>query len=173
EGAAKQVAPRLLLEALQNGAERVRTAASILKEARLWPSGLGRDAVAAREERVRRISIVLQGGVSPLIVSTLLEDSSGPNGSVALDRVLRLCETLVAVLQVARVPDPDLLSMAVTLLSSRLPEASFQSLPPLFVRGRVEGIDGATLAQTVTSIAARGGGIIQMDNEIRRLGGRR
>lgn len=173
EAAAKRVEPARLLEAMQSTAGRIRSAARILKEQRLWPAGLDRASMTARTEMVQRIGIVLQGGVSPLIISTLIENAGGADASARTDRVLRLCETLVAVIQVARVPEPDLLSMALALLSSRLPEASFQSLPGLFVRGRVDGVDAATLAQTVTAVAARGGGIIRMDTEIRRLGGRR
>ncbi|HUX12681.1 MAG TPA: hypothetical protein VMW87_06610 [Spirochaetia bacterium] len=173
EGAAKRVPPSRLLAALQAAASRIRTAAGILKDSQMWPESLTPQVVSLREELVRRLCIVLQGGVSPLIVSTLMSSVTGGGASPSAERALRLCESLVAILQVAAVPGPDLLSMATTLLSSRLPDASFQSLPALFVRGRIYGLDATTLAQTVTAIASRGGGIILMDNEIRRIGGRR
>ncbi len=172
EAAAKHVKSAQLLDAMESTAARIRTAAGILKAQHIWPQGLDRESTTERAQLVQRIGIVLQGGVSPLIISTLLENATGADTSAKVGRVLRLCETLVAIVQVARVPEPDLLSMALSLLSSRLPEASFQSLPGLFVRGRVDGVDSATLAQTITAVAARGGGIIRMDTEIRRLGGR-
>ncbi len=165
EGAAKHVAPDVLYGALKKSAERIRVSARILQQTHLWPEGLKPAEVRRRIELVRRVGLVVQGGVPEILLTSLMSGSPRP------EKGLRLAEALVGILQVADVPEADLLAMSNTILGGRLPEATYSSLPGLFVRGRVLGLSGEGIARIITRIASRGGGIIQMDAEIRRQGG--
>lgn len=172
EGAAKGVSPSLLQHALAAEARRLVEAASILD--RSAPSGSTADHEARSGNRaargsggpppvesLRRLSLILQGGIEASTISTILAAA----GSTS--RGLSFGETLLAILAVGELDSRQMVELARSAFSGGLPETAYQALPSLFVRARLRGLGMAETARLVDRLLAKGYGVIQIEAEIR------
>ncbi len=160
EGASKAVSASVLRKALNAEAERLLQAKRILEA-----SG-GEEAAPAFgrrfEERLKRLSLVLQGGVGPQTISSVLS-AAGESG-----RGLTFCETLLAILQVGPLDSQEMTELAKSVFASSLAPESYRSLPPLFVRARLRGLGMGETANLIERLLYRGFGVIQIEAEIRK-----
>jgi len=158
EGVSKRVSAAALPAALVAEARRLVEAKGILAA-----SG-DRSAPVSRqlfEERLRRLSLVLQGGVSPEVATSILALSG------EIGRGLTFGETLLAILQVGPLDSRETVDLARSVLASSLSPASYRALPPLFVRARLRGLGMSETASLIERLLSRGFGIIQIEAEIR------
>jgi len=157
EGVSKGVSSSALQAALTKEALRLVEAKEILAASAGDPSA----AVAGQlfEERLKRLSLVLQGGVPREVATSILAVSPG--------RGLTFSETLLAILQVGPLDSREMIDLARGVLASSLTPASYRALPPLFVRARLRGLGMGETAGLIEGLLSRGFGIIQIDAQIR------
>ncbi len=160
EGVSKGVSPAVLPEALNAEARRLVDAKHLLAAS----GGDRSPGVSGQlfEERLRRLSLVLQGGVSPEVAAAILA-SSGEVG-----RGLAFGENLLAILQVGPLDSREMIDLARSVFASSLTPASYRALPPLFVRARLRGLGMGETARLIERLLSHGFGIIQIEAEIRR-----
>jgi hypothetical protein len=161
EGAAKGVPAGRLATGLRAEATRLSQAADILLRART--------SVADRRERdetLRAVSIALLAGFSPGAVETLLvlvaPPARGPQDAVAA------LAAVIPVKDASLLSEADLVRLGAALLQSRLPSTAFKSIGSFFLKASASGArDGDILDDMVIPALRGGGGLVQMEEQLR------
>jgi hypothetical protein len=170
EGAVKGVAAERLSTGLRAEMERLLVAQGILeRQSVTLPDRKG------REEAMKGISISLLAGLPPETIEQLFAISRAPARSP--QDAVAACAALIQIREMSRLSDADVRRLGEALLRSRLPAASFRSIPSFFVRARARGIGEAEILDSIVIEALEsGGGLVQMEDQLRlqlkRRGGR-
>ena len=161
EGAAKGVPAQRLASGLQAESGRLVQARDILLRRKVAITD-----TRARDETLKAVSIGLLAGVSAESVEDLfaaaVPPARGPQDAVAA------LAAVIPVKDASRLPEADLRRLGVALLGSRLPAAAFRSVSSFFLKASASGVrDAEVLDGMVIRSLAAGGGLVQMEEELR------
>ncbi|RKX83230.1 MAG: hypothetical protein DRP57_08325 [Spirochaetes bacterium] len=159
EGAVKNIPPRRLITAVSNELYRLKTAKNILDTEKI----VIRD-YSSYKDTLKHISILLLGGVEAKTIKELFKQND--KYSRTENDVLAACDVLVQFNSIAQLSQSDLLKTGRALLMSRLKSASFSSLASIYLNARAKRIKTDDILRIIQRTLSRGGGLIQIDQEI-------
>ncbi len=164
EGATKGVTWEKLSKALSSQYESVTKAEEIVANA----EGVhGKGKSKEHDSLVKHTSLFLDGGLDPaLVVAPLLAASLSAHGDTG--RFTAACEMLIEIGSFGVENRKTLYALGDALVRSRLSEASYASISSLFVKARARGMDSDEIAALFSGIVKRGGGIVQIEQELER-----
>lgn len=162
EGAAKRVPASRLIAALEAEEERLATARRILERVDLLP-------IRTEDIRnaLRELSVYQSAGVTPDVLSSILESADD------LDRGLAAVAAVSQFLGIQPLSDNTTATLGISILGSELTPATYASLSSAYLRGTLDGLPPQTVARIIVDVLEAGGGLIQIDRELRARGRRR
>jgi hypothetical protein len=164
EGVSKRVSGQKLIAALDDLTACMIDASGLYEKAR---ARYAETKLPPRNRFIRNTSIFLLGGldsetvVFPLLVSSI-EAHDNP------DRFIAVCSMLLEIRSLQINDQQALQSLGEVLIESRLPPASYGSISSIFMKARARGMGASEALSMITGIIAKGGGIIQLDQEMQR-----
>lgn len=156
EGAAKRVPGSRLVSALREELQRLTFAEDALSETNLLP----RNSEQLRDT-LRQVSVYQAAGVDRATISSTLKRTED------LERALAALSAVAGVLSIQSVDQQQSTRLAVALLDSELTPATFASIPSTFLRGTAIGLPATTVVMIIIDVLERGGGLIQIDRELK------
>ncbi len=159
EGAAKDVEPVRLIGAINLEVGRLLWLKQVLESS-------GYDEMEASElaEPLGRLSLFLQSGVERGALESLLR------GQVDLEKVLYAGEALGKIVQFAYATPEDQIRLANAMIGSNVPSRRYSALASTVLRGLSAGLSPDRLLDIIVEVLNSGGGILQIDQEIRSRG---
>ena len=163
EGAAKGVRADRLASGLQQEAQRLAEAKDILLAQNV--------AIADRrvsDETLKAVSIALLAGLSPAVIGSLfslaIPPARGPQDAVAA------LAAVIPVRDASRLAEADIRRLGAALIASRLPSTAFKSVSSFFIKASASGVrDEDVIDVIVIRSLQAGGGLVQMEDEMRIL----
>lgn len=162
EGAAKRVPPSRLIAALEAEEERLATARRILERVDLLPI-----RTADIQNALRELSVYQSAGVPPDVLDSVLARTD------ELDRGLAAVGALAQVVGIQPLRDDTMATLGISILASELTPATYASLSSAYLRGTLNGLPPETVVRIIVDVLEAGGGLIQIDRELRTRGRRR
>lgn len=161
QGSAKNVSPGRLADAMNSELARLIIAEGMVSDYC--------ESAVSTEERVsliRGISIFLSGSLSKneleFYLSMCCEKGSGSS------KFLSLGGAMLGIQTVEWLSPDQRLSLAESLLGSSVPPSGYNAVSSIFLKGKLNRLSPAEVLEIVTSSLSRGGGIIQMEDELNR-----
>jgi hypothetical protein len=161
EGAAKKIPEDLLVNALNEELDRLVLAKTILQNEEIQFSSKG-----AYQDALREISLLLLNGFSGEFVSGLLTFSVSQDKGI--EGVLAAGCSLLLISGTGHLSEEQLYNLGKALLSSRFSPAGYPSVASLFIKASVNQVEPVELLAPVIRILEQGGGLIQLERELRR-----
>lgn len=162
EGAAKRVPPSRLLRAIRLEKERFQTGLEIITNAGYSP--------AEKREKLspylKLLGIILREGTAKTFLEELLHDAWTKGLNLA--QGISSCGAVFQVQKITSLPEEDLLRLGKALFESSLPPSGYDSLPSVFLKGRVNRISERDILEIALRIFENGGGLIQLERELGR-----
>ena len=161
EGAAKKVPEDLLVNALNEELDRLVLARTILQN-----EGIQFSSKGAYQDALREISLLLLNGVSGEFVSGLLTFSMSQDKGI--EGVLAAGRSLLLISGTGPLSEDQLYNLGKAFLSSRFSPTGYFSVASLFIKASVNQVEPVELLAPVIRILEQGGGLIQLERELRR-----
>lgn len=162
EGASKKVQTLKMLEAVKAESERLISAKKILTAA------IAAKKLAFTPEQseilLRGMSVFLSGGLTPEQINHFLLRT----GESGIDKFLSLGNTLIGIISINELTGESLLKLGDALLESSLNISSYSAVASLFLKGKLQRMNGGDLALMIIGILENDGGLIQMEAELNR-----
>jgi hypothetical protein len=161
EGFAKKVSPERLLTGIKNEATRVKKTSELMKRVQF----ICRDE-NEKKELFRNISLFLLGGLPEDMLESMLRDVR--DKEQAVKTVQSLGTTILKLKNITGLNDTELSSLSNVLLNSALNYSSYPMITSLFVKAKFRRISDQEMFLLVVNILKRGGGILQIEEELSR-----
>jgi hypothetical protein len=166
EGAKKSVPAERLVEGLRAELGRLRAVHAMLDRQRVSV-----EDPRYLEEASKALSIALLGGVPVQTMETLFEMSLGTARGPR--DIIATVTTLFQLREGSRISDEALLNLGKAMVGSALPTAAFRSIPSFFVKAAARGVrETDIIARIMIPVLESGGGLVKMEEELRRLADR-
>ena len=156
EAAAKRAPFDIAYTALDRELERLYIGTAVLER-----SGLRLDA-DQRIEVLSNISLYLQSTLSPEVLLLVFE------GRNSLEKATQAAAALVRIKQNTGLSDDRVQRLAAAIRRSELPVSAYRSLPAVFLQARSWGVPEAEAAEIIIRELQSGGGLVQINNALRR-----
>jgi hypothetical protein len=192
EGASKGVPPSLLVQALSEEAERLSDIVNMISEINsrnektegrpFFDTGNTEeeDIVAPEEDTsrlrnrsdiIKQFSLFQRSGLSLTSIDSILEEARtlGKNKDIAFQSL----SALIKIPGVSSLSENEVTGLGEALLQSNLSPSSYSTLSSIFLKGRIYQISYSTISRIVIEILKKGGGLIQIEQEITRRGRKR
>lgn len=162
EGAAKRVPGPRLVAALREESRRLARAREVLEDAGLLP--VRTDEIA---EVLRTLSVFQAAGVEPGTIASILDATDD------LDRGIAALSAIAGVVSIQPIEEGLATDLGLALTESALTPATYASVSSAYLRGTLSGVTGETAIRIIIDVLRRGGGLIQIDRELKARGRRR
>jgi len=149
------------VNALNEELDRLVLARTILQNEEIQFSSKG-----AYQDALREISLLLLNGFSGEFVSRLLTFSMSQDKGI--EGVLAAGCSLLLISAAGSLSEEQLFNLGKALLSSRFSPAGYPYVASLFIKASVNQVKPAELLTPVIRILEQGGGLIQLERELRR-----
>jgi hypothetical protein len=157
EGANKGVDPAKLVAAVGTLVETMKNARETVEK----------HVKPAPEKLIRETTLFIEGGLDPaIVIAPLIGLSIDEKNDTEPFRAA--CAVLLEV-HALRIDDQKILgSLGKSIVASRLPVSAYESVFTLFIKARAGRMGDADIITMITKILDDGGGIIQIEQELRR-----
>jgi hypothetical protein len=162
EGAAKRVSPSRLVAAMEEEGERLATSRTLLEEADLLPI-----RNADIRDALRELSVYQVAGVEPDSIRAILDATE------SLEVGLQAVSAVAQIVAIQPLSEPTTAELGRSILTSDLTPATFGSVSSAYLRGTLAGLPPQSVARIIIDVLDAGGGLIQIDRELRARGRRR
>ena len=160
-GSARKASPSSLVDAVSRDIERYAGFIETLETSGFLPADSQRETTL-----LRGMNAFALGGIPEETITRLFETAGAAGGDA--DAVLSAGTTLLKVRRYSPAGQEDLSSIGAALLSSGLPPSAYDSLATFFVKAAAGGILPAEASAIFIGVLERGGGIIQLEQELAR-----
>ncbi len=161
EGLAKKVSPERLLTGIKNEALRIKQAFSLLKKIQFTF-----DSESEKNELYNSISLFFLGGLSEDLLEPMLRGAKGKKQAVRVFQSLGT--TILKLKTVTGLGESKLLTLTKVLLNSALNYTNYPIITSLFVKAKFRRMSDQEMFSLVVNILKRGGGILQIEEELSR-----
>ncbi len=157
EAAAKRVSPTAVVSVFRRTVDAFLAANAVLSEVGFLPERPdGRDSLFVR------LGIVFSAGLDVSVFEELVVYADN------LDKLLTVSEAIAETLSVTDLEPDAKTALGRSLLASRLPVSAYGSVPSVYLRGRAGGLSTDDVTTVIIDALGRGGGLVQIDAELRR-----
>ena len=153
--------PRLV-QALSAEENRLATARRLLEDADLLP--IRNEAI---RNALRELSVYQAAGVAPRTMAETL-DAAGNLG-----QGLAAISAVAQVIAIQPLSEETTTELGRTIINSELTPATYASVSSAYLRGTLQGLSPESVARIIIDVLDAGGGLIQIDRELRTRGRRR
>ena len=161
EGASKRVTEEVLVSAVESELARLRTARTILEaNAVSFPSE------EAYQNALKELSLFLLNGLTEEQLSRLLAEAQA--GRMGIRAALAAGKTLMVIVAINGLDEQQISRLGDALLASEFSPEGYDSVASLFLKANVYRIDIADIVEPVIEILRGGGGLVQLENAVRR-----
>ncbi len=164
EGATKHVAPIRLVFGLQRELDRLKLAVSIVKKYKIPYKD--KNELGAK---LKHLSLILMGGIEYNTILKILEVNQKNN--YGEEKIFSLFDLLVQIKSINRtITQGDIRALSYSVLNSKLKPKSYSSLASIYLRAKASGLTDNTIISTIENVLKHGGGLVQLDYELRQRG---
>ncbi len=167
EGASKHVpSPRLIL-GLNNELKRLKLAKSIVERYNIPYKDKNELGI-----KLKHLSLILMGGIEyNTIIQFLNADQKNNYGE---EKIFSLFDLLVQIKSINRaITQSELLLLGLSILNSKLKAKSYSPIASIYLRAKASGLRDKTITSTIENVLKHGGGLVQLDYELRQRGNSR
>jgi len=166
EGAAKRIAPDRIFKALQDELQLLYTAREIISSAGFSSINRTSDNRTSELKNGLKITVImLREGIGEKAVRELLTEAK--RRGIPLASAISACSAVFHVAKITELSDTELIRLSAALYSSNLTPSNYDTVPSVFVKGRVNRLSDADILDLVESVFSRGGGLIRVERELR------
>jgi hypothetical protein len=192
EGASKRVPPSLLVQALSEEAERLSDIVDMINEIDSRNEKIegrpffdteraGEEGIVTPEEDgfrlknrsdiIKQLSLFQRSGLGLNSMNRILEEARilGKSKHIAFQSL----SALIKIPGVSSLSEHEVTGLGEALLQSNLSPSSYATLSSIFLKGRIYQMSYSTISSIVIEILKKGGGLIQIEQEITRRGRKR
>lgn len=188
EGASKNIPAKKLLKALDDEVKRLSEIMTMIKNINtlsfeqrrvyFFP-GLNAGNIPEENDRQRKVledlmhqlSILNRGGISVQSMASLF--TLAVNEEKPDDTVLLVLYGLIKIPGLSNLDNEEITGMGIALIKSTLSPESYGTLASIFVKGRTYNLNYSIISDIVIQELQRGGGLVQIEQEIIRRGRKR
>ena len=161
-GAAKQVSPEILLEALRKTYRRMESATEILLP---WETEL-KTKPKERDRGIKNLVIYLSSGLMEDHLLALSKTTKKTDRK--LEDLYSISELSLQLMQITDLSQKNILAFSQEVLNSSLSREAWNAIPSLLLKAKAWNISSKDTVELFANILKNGGGILQMDREIQR-----
>ncbi len=161
QGASKQVLPESLLKAMDEELARLISARNLIEE-----SGIMTKNHQEYQQTLKFLSVSFRSGLEYATLNTLFAIAAAEKRP--LKDTLALCSVLIKIASIQRLKQDDYLLLGKALVTSRFPESAYDSIASFFLKANASGIKGSDTILFMAGVIEKGGGLIQMEQELAR-----
>ncbi|MBN1798203.1 MAG: hypothetical protein JW822_06485 [Spirochaetales bacterium] len=161
EGLAKKVSPEKLLAGIENEALRIKQAYALLNRVQF-----SFENENEKNQLYNRISLYLLGGLSEDLVESMLRGAK--NKKPALKVFQSLGTTILKLKTITGLNEGEFMSLSQVMLNSALSYTNYSMITALFVKAKFRKVSDQEMFSLVIYILKRGGGILQIEEELSR-----
>ena len=161
EGLSKKVSPARLLTGIKNEALRIKQTSVLINKVQF----VFKDE-SEKKELYRNMSLFLLGGLSQDMLESMLQGVRSKEQAVQVFQSLGT--TILKLKTITGLSSSEFLSLSQVLLNSALKFPSYPMITSLFVQAKYRRMSDQEILSLVVNILNRGGGILQIEEELSR-----
>lgn len=120
---------------------------------------------------IKQLTIFLRTGLSLKVQFQIFDYACEHKRD--LSAILQVFGALIKIPVVSTLSDDELILLGNALLASKLEPENYSALASIFLKGRINRINYSAITDIIVNTLNQGKGLIQIEQQIQRLGGRR